>query len=377
MYKRSPFEQLDDAVQAMLGKPDASLLKMDKSLAPLLRIAEELRDLPREEFRARLKADLRRGTMATLVERPATEYPTATARLAFKDAGAAIDFYKDVFGAKERMRLIDASGKIGHAEIAIGDSVVLLSDEFPDYDVLSAQTLGASPVRMKLNVDDVDAVAERAVAAGAKIIRPVQDQFYGERAGQLADPFGYVWIISTRKEKVSVKEMQRRLTELSRPDASPQKGAVRPVPEGYRTVTPYLVAQDAPALVEFVKQTFGATENFRSTGGAGGMHADIRLGDSRMMIGGGGTGYAWKGESKLGSFHVYVPDCDATYKRALAAGAHLSMSRRISLMANARPACETRRGISGTSRPSKARATSGKARRTCSLSCIRCVPSRC
>ena len=320
MHKGSPFEQLDAAVQAMLAKPEARLLKVDKSLTPLLRVADDLRDLPREEFRARLKADLRRGTMATLAELPRTEYHTATAYLAYRDAAAAIAFYKRAFGAKERLRLSEPSGKIGHAEIAIGDSVIMLSDEFPDYGVFSAETLGGSPVKMDLRVDDVDAVAKRAVAAGAKVVRPVEDQFYGYRSGQFADPFGYTWIISTRKEKVSAEEMQRRLDEISKPETVEDKSGVRAVPEGYRTVTPYLVAKDAPRLLEFVKQTFGATEHFRSTGSAGGMHAEVQLGDSRMMIGGGGPEYSWKGDAKLGAFHVYVHDCDATYRRALEAG---------------------------------------------------------
>lgn len=321
MHKRSVFEQLDAAVQAMLAKPDAGLLKVDKSLALLLQIAQDLRGLPREEFRARLKADLRRKTMATLVERPASGYSTVTAHLSFQDAGAAIAFYNKVFGARERMRLSDPPDKIGYAEIAIGDSVISLSDEYPDYDVLSAQTLGASPVKMKVYVDDVDAVAARAVAAGAKLVRPVEDQFYGDRSGQFTDPFGYTWIVSTHKEDVSPGEMQRRLDELSGRETGEGKPAVGPVPKGYRTLTQYLVVQDAPALVEFATRAFGARENFHATGSAGGMHADVQLGDSHLMIGGGGPGYAWKGDSKLGAFHVYVPDCDAVYRRALAAGA--------------------------------------------------------
>ncbi len=319
MPKRSLFEQFDAAVQAVLAMPEAAPLKVEKSLASLLRIASDLRDLPREEFRARLKADLRRGTVATTLEMPITEYHTATPFLAFKDASTAIEFYKNAFGAKERMRLTEPGGKIGHAEIAIGDSVIRLSDEYPDYGVLSAQTLGASPVRMNLHVPDVDALAKQAVAAGAKMVRPVADQFYGYRSGVVSDPFGYSWILSTQIENVSAEEMQRRFDEMNAVSTEPTS-PVRPVPEGYHTITPYLVARNAPALLEFVKQVFDAKENYRSTGSAGGMHADVQLGDSRMMIGGGGPGYPWKGAPKLGAFHIYVRDCDATYKRALKAG---------------------------------------------------------
>ena len=321
MPKRSLFEQFDDAVQAMLAKPDTSPLKVSKSLAPLLRVARDLRDLPREEFRARLKADLRRGNVTTTLEPPATQYHTATPFLAYQNANAAIEFYKKAFGAIERMRLTEPSGKIGHAELAIGDSIIRLSDEYPDFGVVSAQTLGGSPVRMNLHVPDVDALAKQALAAGAKLERPVADQFYGYRAGVFSDPFGYTWILSTHIEDVSTEELQRRFEKMSA--LAPIKSAsnVRPVPEGYHTVTPYLVAQNAPALLDFVKQVFDAKENFRSTGGAGGMHADVQLGDSRMMIGGGGAGYSWKGNSKPGAFHIYVRDCDATYKRAVDAGA--------------------------------------------------------
>ena len=321
MPKRSLFEQFDDAVQAMLAKPDAPPLKAGKSLARLLRIARDLRDLPREDFRARLKADLRRETVTTTLEAPVAKDQTATPFLAYKDANAAIEFYKQAFGATERMRLIEPSGKIGHAELAIGDSVIRLSDEYAEYGVLSAQTLGGSPVRINLHVPDVDALARQAVAAGAKIVRPVADQFYGYRAGVVSDPFGYTWILSTHIEDVSAEEMQRRFDKMNAPSSIESTSRVRPVPAGYSTITPYLVAQDGPALLDFVKEVFDAKENFRSTGSAGGMHADVSLGDSRMMIGGGGPGYSWKGDSKLGAFHIYVRDCDAIYKRAVEAGA--------------------------------------------------------
>lgn len=326
MPKRSLFEQFDDALQAMLAKPEAPPLKAGESVAPLLRIARDLRDLPREEFRARLKADLRRGNVTTTLELPIAQYHTATPFLAYKDAAAAIEFYKKAFGATERMRLTEPGGKIGHAEIAIGDSVIRLSDEYADYGVLSAQTLGASPVRMNLHVPDVDTLAKQAVAAGAMLVRPVADQFYGYRAGVVSDPFGYTWILSTRIEDVSVEELQRRFDKINAHSPIKSTSNARSVPEGYHTVTPYLVAQNAPALLDFVKQVFDAKENFRSTGGAGGMHADISLGDSRMMIGGGGPEYSWKGDSKLGAFHVYVRDCDAIYKRAVDAGAATILS---------------------------------------------------
>lgn len=319
MAKRSLFEQLDEAVQALLVNPDADVLRADARLRPLLRFAAELRDLPRASFKARLKSELAGGTSMRAVAEPIAEVQRAVPYLTIKDANRAIEFYKMAFGATEVMRLMEPDGRIAHAEIAIGGSLITLADEYPDYGVISPQTLGGSPVRIKLSVADVDAFAQRAVQAGAKIVRPIGDQFYGERTGVLSDPFGYSWIVATPKEVVTPEEMQHRYDEITRPREQAQP-AVAPVPKGYRTITPYLVVQNGDRLIEFLQQTFEARENFRSVGGAGGLHADISLGDSHLMVGGGSAGLAWRGKSNLGAFHVYVPDCDAAYTRALAAG---------------------------------------------------------
>ena len=491
-------EQLDQAISELLARGLAggtglgrtgedARAYIDAEIAPLVKIAAELLELPREEFKARLKSDLQEGrtTMATMPKpgmpahlRP--EIQTATPYLTMRDAAAAIDFYTRAFGAKEVMRLGGPGEKIGHAELVMGNSRVMLSDEFPEYGSVSPQTLGGSPVKLHLYVDDVDAVAEQAVAEGAKIVRPVADQFYGDRSGQVADPFGYVWIVSTHKEDVSTEEIQHRFemqasagvaeaeeiaaparpvaakarvsatprltyknaakaiefytqafgarenfrfevggsiphaqisignSELSLTEEWPEGGRfsaetlgqspvqvsldvadvdafaeravaaglkplgpirdqfygrregsfvdpfgytwnistvteempveemhrrldamkppagekASPVPRGFHTLTQYLVAQDADALVNFVVKTFDAKETLRSgPGSEGGMHCEVQLEDSKLMIGGGGPGLAWKGEPKLGAFHVYVRDCDATYERALEAGA--------------------------------------------------------
>jgi PhnB protein len=320
MPKRSLIEQLDDAVQAIIAHPHAPLPSVNARLAPLVRIAAELRDLPRQNFKARLKSDLgRKAFMATLAEPVSGVRQTATPYLSVKNAAAAIEFYVKAFGAKEVMRFVDNQGKVGHAEIAIGNSTVMLADEFPDYGFVGPQALGGSPVKMHLYVDDVDALAKQAVAAGAKVVRPVEDQFYGERSGQFADPFGYTWIISTRKEDVSLDEMHRRFDAMMKKQEKP---AVDPIPKGYRTLTPYLVAQDADGLIEFVKKTFGAEETFRGgPGSQGGLHCEVRLGDSMLMIGGGGPGLSFRGTPRPAAFHVYVRDCDEVYKRALQEGA--------------------------------------------------------
>ena len=117
-----------------------------------------------------------------------------TPYLGFKDAARAIEFYVKAFGAKEQFRLAEPSGRIGHAEIKIGEAALMMSDEYPDFGALSAQTLGGCPITLHLYVDDVDAFVDRAVKAGATLLRPVKDEFYGDRAGQLADPFGYKWM---------------------------------------------------------------------------------------------------------------------------------------------------------------------------------------
>ena len=256
--------------------------------------------------------------MATTTEAGASGRITATPRIAFKNTARAIKFYEAAFGAKEVMRFA-IGDQIPHAEISIGDSVLLLADEWPEGGRFSAETLGNSPVAMTLSVPDVDAFVGHAVAAGATIVRPISDQFYGRREGTLQDPFGYLWTVSTVVEEMSVEEMHRRMN--IGPPESAKRTAVDPVPKGYRTLTPYIVAQDAAVLIDFVKQAFGAEETFRSIGGAGGFHAEVRVGDSMLMMGGGGPGLEWSGKPKQFGFHYYVPDCDTTYKRALEAGA--------------------------------------------------------
>jgi PhnB protein len=139
------------------------------------------------------------------------EYPGVTPYLSVIDAAAAIEFYKKGFGATELMRLPGPDGKLGHAEIRIGNALVMLADEFPEYGNLSPKTLGGSAVRLHMYVQDVDAFFEKALAAGAKVLIPIANQFYGDRSGRLEDPFGHVWLVSTHIEDVSPEEMQKRM----------------------------------------------------------------------------------------------------------------------------------------------------------------------
>jgi PhnB protein len=137
-------------------------------------------------------------------------YRTATPYLIVNGGAAAIEFYKRAFGATEMFRMDDPHGRVGHAEIRIGDSVIMLADEHPDMGYRSPRSIGGSAVSILLYVDDVDKVFERAVAAGAKSQRPVANQFYGDRSGTLEDPFGHVWTIATHVEDVPAEEVRRR-----------------------------------------------------------------------------------------------------------------------------------------------------------------------
>jgi PhnB protein len=139
-----------------------------------------------------------------------------TPYLCCKDAARAIEFYRRAFGAVEEMRMAEPNGRIGHAEIRIAGAAVMLSDEYPEMNVLSPQSIGGSPVALHLYIADVDAVAKQAVAAGAKVLREVADQFYGDRTGTLEDPFGHRWFIATRKEELSNAEVQKRYAEMTK-----------------------------------------------------------------------------------------------------------------------------------------------------------------
>lgn len=133
--------------------------------------------------------------------------------LAYPSAAAAIEFYIDAFDAEEVMRLVDPKGGIAHAELRIGDSRLMLADEDPQYNA-SPETTGKSTVILNLYTDDVDSLVIRATGAGATLASPVKDQFYGDRSGRLIDPFGYIWLVSTRIEEVTPEEMQRRFNAM-------------------------------------------------------------------------------------------------------------------------------------------------------------------
>ena len=143
--------------------------------------------------------------------------------LRVRGAAAAVDFYKAAFGAEELFRLTEPSGRIGHVEIKLGATVVMISDEYPEMGVVGPQALGGTSFAMHLHVNDADAWIARAVAAGAILVRPATDAFYGERSGTVRDPFGHEWLIGHQIEEVATDEMQRRYDALFEPPVGSAK----------------------------------------------------------------------------------------------------------------------------------------------------------
>jgi len=324
--EQKKIEQLNQAVDAMLARNDGRVTKAGAEIEPLVRIAADLRNLPSASFKARLKSELGgKKRMSTVAEPVAAVRMTASPRLAFRDPAKAIEFYQRALGAKEAFRF-QVGDSIPHAELRIGDSSIDITGEWPEGGRFSAETLGSSPISITIQVADVDAFAEHAVAEGMKLVREPKDQFYGHRDATLQDPFGYTWAIFTVKEEMSVAEMHRRmkgLTEGPEGGKTAESGkGVSPIPSGFRMVTPYLVAADGLALLEFTKQAFGAEEIMRAVMPTA-VHAEVRIGDTALMMGGGLAGKKFPGTLQPSALHVYVEDADAVTRKAVAAGATL------------------------------------------------------
>ena len=328
MAERSIIDQLDDAVAAMAEARQPDLTTFGPELSALVGVAQDLIGLPRETFKSELQRQLiRRDSMSS----PTPQLETNPVRsmslyICVAGASAAIDFYREAFGAKELSRLAEPDGKIGHAEIQIGNTVLMISDEYPDYGTFSPQTIGGSSVRIHLDVNDVDAFAERAIKAGATLVRPIEDQFYGARSGHLADPFGYTWVVSTHVKDVPTEDLQKEFDKLTQERSAKNSGEAGYVKEpemrrqNRRAVTPYITVHKPAELIDFVTESFGAIEHFRATGSAGGMHAEVSIGDSVVMIGG-----AEHIEPMPTAIHLYLPNVDEAYERALKAGARSLM----------------------------------------------------
>ncbi len=168
----------------------------------------------------------------------ASDYGTVAISLVVRDAKAAIDFYKKVFGAKHRYSLTTPNGGVAHGEFKIGDALIMIADENPQFGSKSPETLGGSPVTLNVMVEDPDATVAKAEKAGATVVFPVADQFYGFRAGRFQDPFGHLWIVSKVLEELSPKEMQKRMDAMMAPpeEKAPakkkgEKAKEKPAPE--------------------------------------------------------------------------------------------------------------------------------------------------
>jgi PhnB protein len=326
MARQTPAEKLDRMIARMLAGPRPPLTAVEleqhakrNGRVPIVEFMPGLRDLPRERFKERLRANLeRRANMGTSTVAAPEPRATATPYLSIRNASAALEFYKKAFGAVEVMRLMQPDGRVGHAEIRIEGALISMADEFPEVGFRSPESLGGSPVHIKLTVPDVDAFVRRAVEAGATVARPVADEFYGERAGHIVDPFGYTWTISTVKESVSAEEMQRRLDELMRKEEA-ETQAHPYMREGFHSVTPYLIVPHAAELIEFMKSALAGEERFRVNrpGTETIMHAEVKIGDSMIELADANPQFP----PTPATLVVHVDDVDAVFARALKAGA--------------------------------------------------------
>jgi PhnB protein len=328
MPKLSQSEQFDRIVTALLASRAAVPPDSGKQLAGVWAIAGELRALPRQDFKSALKAKLEGRTTTVSSTAPAasqeqTPRQSVTAYLIVKGAARALDFYKQAFGAVETMRLDGPAGRVAHAELRIGNVTLMLADEFPEHGAVSPETLGGSPVTLHITVADADAAFARAIEAGGRVRRPVQDQFYGERSGQIIDPFGYIWSLSAPKEMVSTEEMQNRFDKIVQGEPRPKDQTWElPVPyirKGFRTLTPYLLVADAAKVIGFLKEAFGAEEIFRVPRGPQSkliMHAEVRVLGSMVELADATEEFKPRESINI----LYVPDVDAAYERAIRAG---------------------------------------------------------
>jgi PhnB protein len=280
-------EQLDKAIEAIIAGSSAPLSRVDVSVAELLDVAAELRDLPRHDFKARLMTDLmRRASMTKPAVKPIREgFHTVTPYVIVQAAAGLIDFVKQAFGAEELYRGTGSAGGI-HAEVKIQDSIIMIGGG-------EALSHDPTPTGIHLYVKDADAVYERALEAGATSLHRPVDQPYGDREASVKDLAGNHWYIATHK-------------------------ATGHAPEGLRAVTPFLHPHGAAGLIDFLKRAFGAEEQSRTQSPDGVIHhATVKIGDSMIEM--GEAHGPW--QPMPTTFFMYVDDVDAWYERAVTAGA--------------------------------------------------------
>ena len=276
-------DRLDRAIDVIVSRGDASAALADAELAPLALLAGQLRTLPSASFKARLRATLERRTaMAHVLDASAVRagFTTVTPYVQVRDSGF-LDFISKAFGAVEIAS--SPTPHHIHREVRIGDSMMMISER-------ESTTETTGPTSFHIFVPDVDRVFERAIAAGGKSLGDPENRPYGERSGFVEDPFGNYWFVGTSLGPT-------------------------PVPEGLRTVTPYLHPRSAPSYIDFLTRAFGAVEEFRAEHQGVVMHARVRIGDAAVEMG------EAPGRGEKPGFYLYVADVDALYERAMAAGA--------------------------------------------------------
>lgn len=273
-------------------------------------------------------------------------YLTLTPSLTVQGVDAAVDFYVAVFGAQKKLALTGADGKTMHAEIQIGDSMVMIDEENEAQGSKSPLTLGGTPVTLMMYVDDVDAAFATAIGAGAKESMPVEEMFWGDKYGVLMDPSGHRWALATHVEDLTPEQMTQRAEIANQPKKKtkkkPKKGtppawkaiagtpATDPTPAPYHSVNVSLTTSDANAAIAFYKAAFGATDGALMLMPDGKvMHAELTIGDSILMLSDefpdmGGTSAATLGGSPV-SVHMYTADVDAAFATATGAGGKEAM----------------------------------------------------
>ena len=276
--------RLDRTIDVMLAGGDATAALTDAELAPLARLASDLRSCPSAAFKARLRAKLeRKKTMSIVLEDVKTRegFTTVTPYMQTAKPGL-LDFLTRAFGAVETETTTTPRGV--HREVRVGNSMVMIGEGGPEDAVYP-------PAAFHVFVPDVDAAYERAIAAGATSLGEPADRPYGERSGFVKDAFGNHWYIATSLGPT-------------------------PVPEGLRTVTPYLHPRGVPSYIDFLTRAFSAVEEFRAEHGGVVMHAQVCIGNAIVEMGEGSDA-----TTRQAMFYLYVADCDALYAQAVAAGA--------------------------------------------------------
>lgn len=279
-------------------------------------------------------------------------FTTLTPQLTIKGVDEAIAFYEKALGAERLFALPGPSGATMHAEIRIGDSIIMLDEESVEQGMRSPTSLGGTAATLMVYLEDSDAAYAAAVEAGAKATMPMEDQFWGDRYGELVDPFGHRWALATHVEDLTPEQMGQRAQLAMQPPPDAEKKAKKskkkakdapppwkeiagtpatdPTPEPYHTVTVALTVDDAAATIAFYEQAFGATKGDVMPDGSGKiMHAELTIGDSILMLSDeypemGGTSAKTLGGSAV-AVHMYVEDVDAAFERATTAGATAAM----------------------------------------------------